>query len=61
MGLDDLVNKAKDLLGQGEEKAKDAADNAAADSAQLRAPARSCQNRQWPDRRSQQLPLPFAE
>ena len=30
MGLDDLVNKAKDLLGQGEEKAKDAADNAAA-------------------------------
>lgn len=30
MGLDDLVNKAKDLLGQGEDKAKSAADNAAA-------------------------------
>ena len=30
MGLDDLVNKAKDLLGQGEDKAQDAADNAAA-------------------------------
>jgi len=28
MGLDDLVNKAKDLLGQGEAKAQDAADNA---------------------------------
>jgi len=30
MGLDDLVNKAKDLLGQGEDKAQSAADNAAA-------------------------------
>ncbi|HEY5878984.1 MAG TPA: hypothetical protein VIU11_08740 [Nakamurella sp.] len=30
MGLDDLVNKAKDLLGQGEEKAQDAAGAAAA-------------------------------
>ena len=30
MGLDDLVNKAKDLLGQGEEKAQDAASEAAA-------------------------------
>jgi hypothetical protein len=25
MGLDDLVNQAKDLLGQGEKKAQDAA------------------------------------
>ena len=30
MGFDDLVNKAKDLLGQGEEKAEDAAAEAAA-------------------------------
>ncbi len=30
MGLDDLVNKAKDLLGQGEEKAQDAAAEAKA-------------------------------
>ena len=30
MGLDDLVNKAKDLLGQGEAKAQDAAGEAAA-------------------------------
>lgn len=30
MGFDDLVNKAKDLLGQGEEKAQDAANEAAA-------------------------------
>ena len=30
MGFDDLVNKAKDLLGQGEEKAQDAASEAAA-------------------------------
>ena len=37
MGLDDLVNKAKDLLGQGEEKAKDAADNAAAGNAEAAA------------------------
>ena len=30
MGLDDLVNQAKDLLGQGEKKAQDAAGDAAA-------------------------------
>jgi hypothetical protein len=30
MGLDDLVNQAKDLLGQGEKKAQDAAGAAAA-------------------------------
>jgi len=30
MGLDDLVNQAKDLLGQGEQKAQDAAGAAAA-------------------------------
>jgi CMP-N-acetylneuraminic acid synthetase len=30
MAFDDLVNKAKDLLGQGEEKAQDAASEAAA-------------------------------
>ena len=30
MGFDDLVNKAKDLLGQGEAKAQDAAGEAAA-------------------------------
>jgi len=30
MGLDDLVNKAKDMLGQGEVKAQDAANEAAA-------------------------------
>jgi hypothetical protein len=30
MGLDDLVNQAKDLLGQGEKKAQDAAGEAAA-------------------------------
>ena len=30
MGLDDVVNKAKDLLGQGEAKAQEAASEAAA-------------------------------
>ena len=30
MGFDDLINKAKDLLGQGQHKAKDAEGNAAA-------------------------------
>ena len=30
MGLDDLVNKAKDLMGQGADKAQDAADEAKA-------------------------------
>jgi len=33
MGLDDLVNKAKDLLGQGEEKAQDATGAAGAQAA----------------------------
>ncbi|MEP6561464.1 MAG: hypothetical protein ABJD68_10390 [Nakamurella sp.] len=30
MGLDDLVNKAKDLMGQGSDKAQDAANQAQA-------------------------------
>ena len=37
MGLDDLVNKAKGLLGQGEQKAQDAAGAAAAGDTQAAA------------------------
>ena len=40
MGLDDLVNKAKGLLGQGEQKAQDAAGAAAAGDTRPQPPMR---------------------